>query len=200
MLAPTAAGYHARDAPTGENRFGRHSRCSVPGAVGEAGRRRKPRAPVPAGFQNGGSPFSLLPAVGVRGYSPWSVGSASIYMWSRRRAARCPNPVPESAGRSPRRKLGGNRVVPSTDDRAHLLAIGSELGHSVGDLIGIVTPRTYCRWVVEQREGRAPKSTGRPKTARSVCKIVNVWRGRTPVGVFARHHARFGRQDPIGLI
>ena len=33
-----------------------------------------------------------------------------------------------------RRKLGGNRVIPSPADRAHLLAIGQELGHDVSDV------------------------------------------------------------------
>lgn len=42
-----------------------------------------------------------------------------------------------------RRKLGGNRVIPSPDDRARLLAIGQELDHNVADVIGIVTPQTY---------------------------------------------------------
>ena len=39
-----------------------------------------------------------------------------------------------------RRKLGGNRVIRSPDDRARLLAIGQELNHNVADVIGIVTP------------------------------------------------------------
>ncbi len=50
-----------------------------------------------------------------------------------------------------RRKLGGNQVIPSPDDRARLLAIGQELDHTVADIIGIVTPRTYSRWVTEPR-------------------------------------------------
>jgi|CXWL01.1.fsa_nt_gi hypothetical protein len=33
-----------------------------------------------------------------------------------------------------RRKLGGNRVIPSPEDRALLLALGAELNHNVGDL------------------------------------------------------------------
>ena len=37
-----------------------------------------------------------------------------------------------------RRKLGGNRVIPSPDDRTKLLAIGAELRHDVADIIGIV--------------------------------------------------------------
>jgi hypothetical protein len=38
-----------------------------------------------------------------------------------------------------RRKLGGNRVIPSPADRARLLAIGQELGHKVADIIGMNT-------------------------------------------------------------
>ena len=59
-----------------------------------------------------------------------------------------------------RRKLGGNRVVPSPEDHARLLAIGQELNHNVGHIIGIVTPKTYSRWVMELREGRNPRRVG----------------------------------------
>ena len=71
-----------------------------------------------------------------------------------------------------RRKLGGNRVIPSPDDRARLLAIGQELNHDVADAIGIVTPRTYSRWVRELSEGRRPKRAGRPKVARNMRELV----------------------------
>jgi putative transposase len=71
-----------------------------------------------------------------------------------------------------RRKLGGNWVVPSSDDRAWLLAIGAELDHRVSDVIGIVTPQTYCRWVMEQREGRRARKAGRPKVARNACELI----------------------------
>ncbi|UCE61676.1 MAG: hypothetical protein JSU63_07990 [Phycisphaerales bacterium] len=53
-----------------------------------------------------------------------------------------------------RRTLGGNRVIPSPDDRARLLAIGQELDHDIADVIGIVTPRTYCRWITVIRARR----------------------------------------------
>ena len=71
-----------------------------------------------------------------------------------------------------RRKLGGNRVIPSPDDRARLLAIGQELDHDIADVIGIVTPRTYCRLVRELREGRKPKRVGRPRLARNLRELV----------------------------
>ena len=69
-----------------------------------------------------------------------------------------------------RRKLGGNRVIPSPGDRARLLAIGQELNHEVADVIGIVTPQTYSRWVRELRQGWWPKRVGRPKIARVRCR------------------------------
>jgi putative transposase len=55
-----------------------------------------------------------------------------------------------------RRKLGGNRVIPSPDDRARLLAVGQELNHHVADVIGIVTSQTYSRWIGELGTGRKP--------------------------------------------
>ena len=71
-----------------------------------------------------------------------------------------------------RRKLGGNLVIPSPDDRARLLAIGQELDHDVADVIGIVTPQTYCRWVEQLRTGRRLRRVGRPKIVRNLRELV----------------------------
>lgn len=71
-----------------------------------------------------------------------------------------------------RRKLGGNRVIPSPEDRSLLLAIGRELNHDVADVIGIVTPRTYSRWVTELQQGRRAKPVGRPKLTRNMRDLV----------------------------
>jgi len=92
-----------------------------------------------------------------------------------------------------RRKLGGNRVIPSPDDRARLLAIGQELDHNVADVIGIVTPRTYCRWVTELREGRRPKRVGRPKIARNLRELVcPPGQGERRLGL-SPHHRRVAK-------
>lgn len=71
-----------------------------------------------------------------------------------------------------RRKLGGDRVVPNPDDRIRLMALGAELKHNVADVIGIVTPQTYARWVVDQRKGRTSNMAGRPAFTREVAEIV----------------------------
>jgi putative transposase len=101
-----------------------------------------------------------------------------------------------------RRKLGGNRVIPSPGDRARLLAIGQELGHKVADIIGIVTPRTYSRWVDELREGRPAKRVGRPKIARNIRDLVTRlarencgWGYRRIIGELRKLRLRVGRSS-----
>ncbi len=71
-----------------------------------------------------------------------------------------------------RRKLGGNRVIPTPDDRDRLLAIGAELNHDVADVIGIVTAQTYSRWVDDRRKGRRSKPVGRSKIAKGVIGVI----------------------------
>lgn len=101
-----------------------------------------------------------------------------------------------------RRKLGGNRVIPSPDDRARLMAIGQELDHNVAGIIGIVTPQTYSRWVTELREGRKARPVGRPRVARNLRGIVvrlakeNAgWGYRRIVGELRKLRLRLGRSS-----
>ncbi len=101
-----------------------------------------------------------------------------------------------------RRKLGGNRVIPSPDDRARLLAIGQELSHDVADVIGIVTPQTYSRWLEELRTGRKPKRVGRPKIARNLRELVvrlardnASWGYRRIIGELRKLRLRIGRSS-----
>jgi putative transposase len=101
-----------------------------------------------------------------------------------------------------RRKLGGNRVIPSPEDRARLLAIGRELDHNVADIIGIVTPKTYSRWLMELREGRKPKRVGRPRIVRNMRVLVirlakdnASWGYRRIVGELRKLRLRLGRSS-----
>ncbi len=101
-----------------------------------------------------------------------------------------------------RRKLGGNRVIPSPDDRAQLLALGQELNHEVADVIGIVRPQTYSRWVTELQQGRRPKRVGRPKIVQNVRELVlrlareNVgWGYRRIVGELRKLRLQIGRSS-----
>lgn len=101
-----------------------------------------------------------------------------------------------------RQKLGGNRVIPRPDDRARLLAIGQGLNHNVADVIGIVTPQTYCRWVEELRTGRKPKRVGRPRIVRNLRELVirlakenASWGYRRIIGELRKLRLRIGRSS-----
>ena len=62
-----------------------------------------------------------------------------------------------------RAKLPGDRVILAPEDRVRLLRLGEAMGHQVHDVIGIVSVKTYRRWVREQAEGRKPGRVGRPR-------------------------------------
>ncbi len=62
-----------------------------------------------------------------------------------------------------RQRVLGNRVILTPEERSRLLKLGASLEHRVDDLIGIVSVKTYKRWLREQREGKAPGRVGRPR-------------------------------------
>jgi putative transposase len=60
-------------------------------------------------------------------------------------------------------KTPGNRVILAPEERKRLLRLGEQIGHRVDDLIGIVSVKTYKRWLREQQGGRVPGRVGRPR-------------------------------------
>ncbi len=62
-----------------------------------------------------------------------------------------------------RQKMPGQRVILSPEDRRRLMRAGSAMGHEVDGLLGIVTVKTYRRWLREQADGLTPGRVGRPR-------------------------------------
>ncbi len=62
-----------------------------------------------------------------------------------------------------REKVPGNRVILSPEERQRMLRLGKKLEHKVDDLIGIVSVKTYKRWLCEEKGGREPGRVGRPR-------------------------------------
>jgi putative transposase len=63
-----------------------------------------------------------------------------------------------------RQKLPGGRVILAPADRLRLLRAGKAMNHAVQDVLGIVSVKTYRRWMREQARGRAPGRVGRPRS------------------------------------
>jgi putative transposase len=99
-----------------------------------------------------------------------------------------------------RSKLDGNRVIPAPADRARLLAIGKELDHDVNNIVAIVQPATYERWLREFRTGKKPRPVGRPKVSAVRRRLIvrfareNLgWGYRRIVGELHKLHLPVGR-------
>jgi len=58
-------------------------------------------------------------------------------------------------------KVPGNRVILAPEERQRLLRLGKKLEHKVDDLIGIVSVKTYKRWLREKPADQAPGRVGR---------------------------------------
>ena len=57
-------------------------------------------------------------------------------------------------------------------ERRRLLKFGRKLGKSIYGLITIVTPGTFRRWLREERDGKQPKPTGRPRKNQVLRELV----------------------------
>ena len=60
-------------------------------------------------------------------------------------------------------KVPGNRVILSPEERHRMLRLGKKLEHKVDDLVGIVSVKTYKRWLREQKADRPTGRVGRPR-------------------------------------
>ncbi|MEX0746193.1 MAG: integrase core domain-containing protein [Phycisphaeraceae bacterium] len=71
-----------------------------------------------------------------------------------------------------RQKLPGDRVILAPEDRTRLLQVGQLMNHQVHDVMGIVSVKTYKRWVREQVDGRKAGRVGRPKKVTASLKAL----------------------------
>jgi putative transposase len=88
-----------------------------------------------------------------------------------------------------RARVDAERIVPTPGERAELLRLGALLDHDVADLMHIVRPETYKRWLRERRSGYVPKKAGRPPTAQAVRELVER---------MARENLRWGYRRIVG--
>ncbi len=72
-----------------------------------------------------------------------------------------------------RARVDASRIVPSPEEKAELLRLGAMLGHDVADLMHVVRPDSYRRWLRVQHTGkRAFSRLGRPPTPQAIRNLV----------------------------
>jgi len=73
--------------------------------------------------------------------------------------------------RTLRRKLP-KRITITPEERRQLLKFGKPVGPAIKELITIVTPRTFARWVSGETAGRKPARRGRPRKPEEVRQLI----------------------------
>ena len=69
-------------------------------------------------------------------------------------------------------RLPGNRVILNPVERKQLMKVGAETGHAIEDTLGIVSIKTYRRWLREEQEGYQPAKVGRPRMSRRLRELI----------------------------
>jgi len=65
------------------------------------------------------------------------------------------------------------RIIPTPEERTELLRLGAEINHDVADVMKVVKPGTYRRWMNEKAKSPVtPKPVGRPETPEETVKLV----------------------------
>jgi len=80
-----------------------------------------------------------------------------------------------------KKKLPGNRVILSPEDRALLMKAGADIEHDIHDVLGIVSVKTYKQWRRDEAAGKEAKRVGRQRIAESLRELI-VYMAKENVG------------------
>jgi hypothetical protein len=62
-----------------------------------------------------------------------------------------------------RNRIDATRIVPTPQEKNLLLRAGESIGHDINELLHIVQPKTYRRWLREQKKSTRFRTSGRPR-------------------------------------
>ena len=71
-----------------------------------------------------------------------------------------------------RMRIDASRIVPTPKERAELLRLGASMAHDIDDLMHVVVPATYKKWLRQLRGGKKFRPTGRPRTPMATRNLV----------------------------
>jgi putative transposase len=71
-----------------------------------------------------------------------------------------------------RARIDSERIVPTPDEKAELLRWGALMDHNIQDVMHIVKPATYRRWLCQSLKGTEFKKSGRPPLAKETRELI----------------------------
>jgi hypothetical protein len=88
------------------------------------------------------------------------------------------------------------RIAVTPQERRRLLRFGKPLGDAIRQLLTIVSPDTFLRWVRQENHGTAPAKIGRPRIAEDLRSLVIRLALENPTW---GHKGILGELDKLGL-
>ena len=70
----------------------------------------------------------------------------------------------EAQVRMLRSRIDTSKIVPTVEERAELLRLGADVDHDIDDVMHVVLPATYKKWLRQLRGGKQFQPSGRPRT------------------------------------
>lgn len=71
-----------------------------------------------------------------------------------------------------RSRIDSGRIVPTPEEKAELLRLGALMDHNIRDVMHIVKPATYRRWLCQSNKGTEFKKSGRPPLAKETRELI----------------------------
>ena len=78
----------------------------------------------------------------------------------------------ESQIRMLRSRIDTSRIVPSPEEKDELLRLGAELNHEIANLMHVVQPKTYRKWLNRRRRRKGFKRVGRPRIPMPLRRLI----------------------------
>ena len=75
-------------------------------------------------------------------------------------------------GKMLRDRIDDQRIVPTPEERTELLRLGNAINHDVADVMLVVKPQTYRRWLSPKSKASSRNKVGHPGTAEDIVALI----------------------------
>jgi putative transposase len=71
-----------------------------------------------------------------------------------------------------RSRIDTSRIVPTPEERAELLRLGAAMDHDIDEVMHVIVPATYKKWLRQLRGAKPFRPSGRPRTPLATRRLV----------------------------